>query len=127
MPTPRRPHKPNNLDPQASELWDDIVPTLDRTQVLAVIDRAALIRLVNTWSLVIALEDDCKEHGHVERWTGIKGEQLSQIRPEARLLDQAERRLIVLLAQFGLTPAARSRVRGKEETDGDPAESYFKE
>jgi len=45
------PHKPEGLDPVASNFWDVVVPQLISRRVVTSIDSAALVALCRLWSL----------------------------------------------------------------------------
>lgn len=120
------PPKPKHLSGFASEAWDRIAPELHRAGLLSKIDGAGLELLVcayDDWraanALVVAegLTYECETAG---------GGSMVRARPEVAMRSDAWRRVRAILAEFGLTPASRSRIDVNPADDAkDPAEAYF--
>lgn len=123
-PTPQKgaPKMPTGLSKKARAYWKDIAPQLDEMGVLTRADAMALTRLceaVADWHQANEAE---AEHGLV--FTTVDG--LIKANPATRLKSDADKRIRAWLIEFGLTPAARSKVSAKEgDEDKDNPYAQF--
>ena len=127
-PQPRRelPSPPAHLSDGARVAWGRLTVLLDRMGVLTEADAYALERLAELYAEIVELSETLAERGRVYESTTESGGTIVRPRPEAAMLADADRRFRAYLIEFGLTPAARSKVRvdGAGETT-DPAAAYF--
>jgi P27 family predicted phage terminase small subunit len=112
-------------DKLARRYWRELVEILSPTGVLAVTDATALALLARTFAewrrWVVWLEENEPTYE-----TGSDDRALWRARPEMTFLREAERQLITLLREFGLTPAARTRIAAVGSAEADPAEEFLR-
>lgn len=121
-----QPEPPPHLTTYARKAWDYYAPKLFKMGVLTEADVIALERLAECYSEVRTLADVIEVEGHTFETTSMTGDTIIRRRPEAAQLADADKRLRAYLVEFGLTPAARSRVTAQDiDEDHDPAEDYF--
>ena len=107
-PWPQRsvPTRPGWLLPEARREWLRIVPELDRLGMLTRVDRAALAGYCQWWARWRQAEETLVREG----LTFVTGNGYTQQRPEVAIAQKAAMLLRGYLGEFGLTPAARSRL-----------------
>lgn len=128
-PTPPRviPSQPAHLTSAARVAWGRLTVLLDRMGVLTEADAYALERLAELYAEIVELTGTIMAHGRVYETKTETGSLICRPRPEVAMLADADRRFRAYMIEFGLTPAARSRVNsdGGEVRRADPAEKYF--
>lgn len=117
--------EPLNLSKKARELWDELCPILDSMGVLTVADGVALERLCECYAEVEALSEYIKKRGRVFKTTNTAGDATIKANPAAAMLADADRRLKSYLVEFGLTPAARSKVHIQDNEENQNAAAAF--
>lgn len=106
MPDPAIPEPPEDLHPEARAEWDRIVPHLAELGLLSELDRTALAAYCQLYARWWEAERAIREYGMVQYTdTGYATQ-----RPEVGVANQALKQLKVYLAEFGLSPAARTRI-----------------
>lgn len=112
------PVKPDGMTSDASELWDQLVEELPRLQLLKPLDGPALQILCETFSTWRAARRLISERGltHVTS----QGEGAA---PWVGIAERAAREYRGWCAEFGLTPAAETKL-AKPEAQGDAANPY---
>lgn len=126
-PKPRRelPAAPAHMTAEARVAWGRLTVLLDQMGVLTSADAYALERLAELYAEVCALTAALDAEGRTYESATQNGT-IIRPRPEAAMLADADRRFRAYLIEFGLTPAARSRVRADGEGEkADPAAAYF--
>jgi len=127
-PTPAigAPPMPSTLSMLAVERWQYYTQILCDMGVLAECDGVALGRLCEVSSQVIQLQDFINRFGYFDE-IEFNGNVMRKLRPEVSLLDIADKKLIVLMREFGLTPSARSKVQTIPNVPGKKSQedSYF--
>ncbi len=120
-PRPRggTPRCPDWLDEEAKACWKRLVPELKRMGVLSVIDADALCAYCDTWSRWKRAVLFLQQNGDVYTVKDESGkakyvQQLPQVAMARNLLAALNR----YQQEFGLTPAARSRLVIQEEQAG---------
>lgn len=118
---------PKRLPADVAAAWDGLATILDKMGVLTEADVHALERLAELHVDIIALTDTIRAEGRVYETVTETGSTIFRPRPEVAMLADADRRFKAYLVEFGLTPAARSRVKadGNGGATVDPAERYF--
>lgn len=140
-PTPAvgKPVMPPHLTGDARDAWTRFAALLDRMGVLSVADGMALERLCQCYAEIRAFERIIAAAGgpsyqppatdkHAHALVGPDGAAimgLVRMRPEVSALADADRRFKSWLSEFGLTPAARGKVKTVEAVASDPADEYF--
>lgn len=110
------PERPKFLSPMADQEWNRLVKLLVPSRVLTEADRMALASLCECWADFV---------NATERLQAATGKQWRLALNAKRACSDA---LIKAAAQFGLTPAARSRVQAIEgkNADSDKKARFFK-
>ena len=124
------PNCPSWLSREAKAEWRRIVPELDAAELLAVVDRAALAAYCQAWAELQINTATIEKDGRIveEPIQSAGGEVIGQRlkpHPAVRLQRDAFARVRSFLIEFGLSPAARSRVNitgGKGSTPGQPGD-----
>lgn len=107
----RTPTPPPSLTGEAREEWQRVVPELEAIGVLAIVDRAVLIRYCITWAEWCELQAKVEKTGMI-----IKGRLDTLVRnPLILLRNDAGRTLADLGKELALTPNARLRAGLKHE------------
>ena len=141
-PKPRReiPSCPAHLSDSAKVAWGRLCVILDRMGVLTEADSLALERLCDCYTEILECREIVARDGRTyssitTKTTSEEGEEttteevksLLKANPAVAMLADADRRFKSYLVEFGLTPAARTKV--KTEPDGDekkdPLGKYF--
>ena len=100
------PAPPTYLDPVARSEWDRMVPGFTAAGVLALVDGAALALYCQHFSRWRAAEEEVTKTGLV-RETNLGG---LKINPAVAIAQKAQESMLRILAEFGGTPSARSRL-----------------
>ena len=120
IPDVGRPIRPSWVKGRARKVWEEITPKLARMGVLTKIDRLALARYCDTWAMWHECREFIAKHGSMYPIKGKDGKPkyFGQYPVVAQLHKHAEvlRRLEV---EFGLTPAARTRIKVEAPKDAD--------
>lgn len=113
------PSKPRHLSIEASAEWDRLAPVLMRLGLLTRLDRAAFAAYCQAWAKHVEAEQQlAKASALAFTQTGFP-----IINPWATISKQAVEQMSRLLGEFGLTPAARTRINvGHVPTDGNEGE-----
>ncbi|MBS7596727.1 MULTISPECIES: phage terminase small subunit P27 family [unclassified Pseudomonas] len=104
--------------------WGRLTVLLDRMGVLTEADGFALERLCDCYAEILALRDLVDAQGRTYETTSTQGELVLKANPAVAMLADVDRRFKSYLVEFGLTPAARSKVQVK---DDEPKEDEFAE
>lgn len=104
---PAPPDPPEHLDGEALRFWRSYAPPLHALGLLSAADVAALSLAAAAWSDYRAASEQIRRLGAV--LTGKKGMQYQS--PYVAIRHRAEERLRHWLAEFGLTPSSRMRLR----------------
>lgn len=102
------PVRPDYLDDGAVKEWDHIVPILLRSRVLTEADGALLGARCQAVSRLQAFEKQFAEGGSQPTVAGSTGSEV--INPLIRVIDAQVNQVYKLDQQFGLSPAARTKV-----------------
>lgn len=128
-PKPRRelPSPPAHMSDAARVAWGRLTVILDRMGVLTEADAYALERLAELYAEMVALSEVIAAEGRTYETVTETGSSIFRPRPEVAMLADADRRFRAYLIEFGLTPAARSKVKadGGDEEKANPAAAYF--
>ncbi len=127
-PKPAReiPSPPSHLTDEGKTAWGRLSVLLDGMGVLTVADAFALERLCDIYAEILILREDIKKEGRTYKTETQQGDTLTKANPSVAMLADADRRFKSYLVEFGLTPAARSKVNvndGKEKED--PLNQFF--
>ena len=116
-PQPRNvaPKCPDHLDERARKEWRRLVPVLRRMKVLTEADGMALGNLCQTYSTLIKAQAKLSELGIL--YKSPSGYVMQS--PLLGIVNQCVDTINKLSREFGLTPAARSRIIAHEEDYGE--------
>lgn len=123
-PAKRIPSAPGHLSIEGQVAWGRLTVLLDRMGVLTEADGFALERLCDCYAEILALRDLVDAQGRTYETTSTQGELVLKANPAVAMLADVDRRFKSYLVEFGLTPAARSKVQVK---DDEPKEDEFAE
>lgn len=132
QPTMGSPTPPVWLSDDAKVQWGRFSVWLEQMGVLTVADGPALERLVSVYLEVRDLEATIVREGRTFTTLSTAGERVVKAHPAVAMLNSADARLRQMLIEFGLTPAARTKVHtvqrsGKDKPEKQkPAAAYFK-
>ena len=126
-PTPPRdwPDKPDYLDPVASVEWDSVVDLLDNMGLLSSADRAAIEMYCSAYSRYRAAEDNVRKFGEV---LVSPKNRYPMVSPYVTTMNRNLETCRKFLLEFGLTPAARARMRTAitKDTGTDELTGYMR-
>lgn len=117
-PRPRKaaPVCPRCLPKEAKAVWKHLVPMLQETKILTVADGGALERYCCLFVRWRAMVKWLEENGEVQETD--KGYRQQQ--PEVSIASNLAKELGRLEAEFGLTPAARTRIQVESKPEVAP-------
>lgn len=109
------PTAPPFLAGAALDLWDQIVPELQRLKLLKPIDQAALTALCLTWERLCEAQRLVERDGLV-----LETERGAVKNPAILIVEAASKELRAWSSEFGLTPSAEGRLGlSVPDSDGD--------
>jgi P27 family predicted phage terminase small subunit len=127
-----RPDAPAWLSETARAAFDLLADQLHSVQLLTRLDENALVRYADLWASYRRCSEFIAKHGDVyvvrakPTTEGEEGRAIGfKTYPQSRRMTALAAELLRLEREFGLTPAARSRLTSQVEAAEDPAESYF--
>lgn len=107
------PRAPKHLSKGARAAWPKFAKLLNDMGVLSVADGIALERVCETYAETVTARRTLDAAGWYTT-VATKSGTYETRHPAVQVLQQADRRLRAWLAEFGLTPAARTRVSAAE-------------
>jgi P27 family predicted phage terminase small subunit len=118
---------PPHLSARAKAAWKAVAPKLRRLGLLTELDDWALAAACEAYADLLTAREALRAAGGGLTYesatpTGV----IVRSRPELRMISDADRRFRQWLSEFGLTPAARSRVMADPPREDDPAEAFFR-
>jgi P27 family predicted phage terminase small subunit len=129
-PKPAReiPSCPAHLADEAKVAWGRLTVLLDRMGVLTEADAFALERLCDCYADILACRELIERDGRTYTTLDQNSNTLIKNNPAVNQLRAADAQFKSYLVEFGLTPAARTKVNAKDPDDDekeDPIGSYF--
>lgn len=116
---------PAHLGQTAKAAWRKVATILDRMGVLTEADEHALERLAECYAEIRECSKLIKQHGRSYETVNNEGSVMHRPRPEVGMLADADRRFRAYLIEFGLTPAARTKIQTSGQKEEDELENYF--
>ena len=107
QPRARAPRCPDHLDDGAKREWKRLLPILRRMRVLTEADGIALAGLCQAYSTLAQAQTKLNKTGLLY----IREGQPIRATPLLRIIHECSDRINILCREFGLTPAARSRLQ----------------
>ncbi|AFJ47153.1 phage terminase small subunit P27 family [Shimwellia blattae] len=126
-PRPARqiPSPPEHLTDWGMLAWGKLSVLLDDMQIMTVADALALERLCDIYADILQLRNTIAVEGRTYT-VQTEGGFLIKAHPAVAMLADADRRFKSYLVEFGLTPAARTKVKTHGEKDQeDPLAEFF--
>lgn len=115
----------SHLSETAQRLWPEFAAILYEMRVLTTVDGPGLTQLVQAFAEGVDARQAIKDAGGpTYSVTSREGNTVWRVRPEVAIAADADRRFLAWSIQFGLTPAARSKVSTQFET---PAYNEFED
>ena len=128
-PSPKRkiPRKPKGLSDKASEFWDHLYANLREMNVIVGADEMSMERMSELYADIQGLQEELRTNGRTYVTHDAQGNKIIRANPAAAQLRAADHMFKGFLTEFGLTPAARSRVNAQDEdtTEEDDADKHF--
>lgn len=112
------------LDARAKSLWRELEPMLTRTRVLTEADRRSLELLCDAYSEYRAAREFCRKNGTSYEAETDRGRSVTRVRAEVGIYQDAWKRVRAMLQEFGMTPAARSKVKVVQGATEDSYEQH---
>ena len=107
------PKCPDHLDDRAKKEWRRMVPILQRMKVLTEADGYSLANLCQTYSTLVTAQEKLSEAGIL--YKAPSGYIMQS--PLLAVVNQCIETITRLSREFGLTPAARSRIIAQTDDD----------
>jgi len=107
QPRPKAPKCPDHLDETARKEWKRLLPILRRMKILTEADGIALAGLCQAYSTMAQAQAKLNRTGLLY---GKEGQPI-RASPLLRIIHDCSERINILCREFGLTPAARSRLQ----------------
>jgi len=120
-PPAKVPKCPAWLDAMAKREWKRVVPVLAKLEMLTEIDRGALAAYCDAYSRWQQAARELRETGTT--YIGDRG--LVRRHPLVSVVHDAFGEMKAMGAEFGLTPAVRSRLQVVEQPPEDPLEAFL--
>lgn len=126
QPDAGRPNKPKDLGKFGARLWDIAAEDLENMGVLTKADGPALRMMCETWERYFEARRIVNAYGSMTYENQSVGGILIKKNPAVGIMENAEKSLRSWFSEFGMTPAARSRVeRALEDDEADSIEGLF--
>lgn len=123
-PQQKRPPCPKHIQGEARREWNRITKQLLDLGLLTEIDRAALAAYCQCWARWVEAEEEMRKPTFVMIERTDKGYPV--LSPWLGVANTAMKQMLRYLTEFGMTPAARSKVTVASETEGDPYEDFLR-
>lgn len=116
------PEPPTVLEGEALAEWQRIIPLLAEVGILKRIDRTALAAYCLVYQRWIEAEEKIKTMGYFSKTPrGFVG-----INPYLKIIEKCLEQMKTFMADFGMTPASRVRLRTTEpEQEGDDLDAWL--
>lgn len=121
-PVPIAPKCPSWANRYGKRLWKELIPEMERLGLVTKIDGASFAAMCHSYGVWVECEQYLKKHGRTYEYTNKAGETNMIARPEVAIGQKALAEFRRWAAEFGLTPAARTKIEVKVQTEEDPME-----
>lgn len=124
QPERKAPHCPSWLEPEAKKEWKRMAKTLEAIGVLTQVDKAAFAGYCQAYARWREAEEFLSKHGTIFKTPSGYIQQVPQVAIARNYLQIMKD----FCSEFGLTPAARTRIRVDTEsaTSDDPMETLLR-
>lgn len=117
---------PKHFDKMGKYWFKRIGEELDAIGVMTTLDGKALELLIEAYTEYRQHCDVLAEEGYTYKTVSATGEEIVKAHPAAVMKSDAWKRIRAMLAEFGMTPASRSKVGAKGPAEADPLEEFLK-
>jgi P27 family predicted phage terminase small subunit len=117
---------PKHFDKMGKYWFKRIGEELDAVGVMTTLDGKALELLIEAYTEYRQHCDVLAEEGYTYKTVSATGEEIVKAHPAAVMKSDAWKRIRAMLAEFGMTPASRSKVGAKGPAEADPLEEFLK-
>lgn len=119
---------PEHLHSSGKEAWNKLSVLLDSMGVLTEADTFTLERLCDCYTDILECRILIEQDGRTYTVIGSDGNAIIKHNPAVAQLRAADSQFKSYLVEFGLTPAARSKVKAEKITEDktDPLAKFFK-
>ena len=107
------PSQPKHLCAEARAEWDRLAPVLVRLKLLSKLDRAAFAAYCQAWARHVEAEEQIAKASAL----AFTHNGYPIVNPWATISKQSVDQMCKFLSEFGLTPAARTRISAPEPDD----------
>ncbi len=114
------PVAPEWLSTRAAEIFAGLVSVIEEMGIASASDTAALALLASRVEEVEICTGIIEDLGRTYTTVNESGSEMHRGRPEVAMRSEAMRHAQSLLAEFGLTPAARSKVSANKKPESNP-------
>ncbi|HMR01748.1 MAG TPA: phage terminase small subunit P27 family [Candidatus Competibacter phosphatis] len=123
-PAGKRPACPRHIQGEAKKEWNRITKQLLTLGLLTEVDRAALAAYCQCWARWVEAEEEMRRLDF--RMITQTDSGYPVVSPWMGIANTAMKQMLRYLTEFGMTPAARSRVTVATEQDADPYEEFLR-
>lgn len=120
------PNTPKHLDKMGKYWFQQIAQELDNIGVLTQLDAKALELLIEAYTEYRRHCEALDTEGYTYRVETQTGDVMIKAHPAAAMKADAWKRIRAMLAEFGMTPASRSKVNAGGPDKADPLEEFLK-
>ena len=117
---------PKHFDKMGKYWFKRIGEELDAVGVMTTLDGKALELLIEAYTEYRQHCDVLAEEGYTYKTVSASGEEIVKAHPAAVMKSDAWKRIRAMLAEFGMTPASRSKVGAKGPAEVDPLDEFLK-
>lgn len=119
------PPVPKHFNKQEKYWFKRIGEELDGSKVITQLDGMALELLIGAYVEWRSHRDILDEEGETYTTRTMTGDTLIKAHPRVGMMADAWKRLRGMMAEFGMTPAARSKVSSDGAGEADPLEAFL--
>lgn len=123
-PQHKKPSCPKHLVGEARREWNRMAKQLFDLGLLTEVDRAALAGYCQAWARWVQAEEEMRKPTFQMIKETDSGYPV--VSPWMGIANQAMKQMLRFLTEFGMTPAARSRVTVIKEDEADPYEEFLR-
>ncbi|WP_241648904.1 phage terminase small subunit P27 family [Rosenbergiella collisarenosi] len=120
------PPTPKHFSKQEKYWFKRLGEELDCMGVITTLDGMALELLIGAYVEWRTHRDVLDEEGETYTTTTMTGDKLIKAHPRVGMMADAWKRLRGMMSEFGMTPAARSKVNANTPSEIDPLEEFLK-
>ncbi len=133
-PAPITPNRPAWVTGEGKKMWDRLVPELEKLGLITIVDGEAFAAACHSWGTYVECQkffkkkdpSTKKKNGRTYEYTNSQGSTNIIERPEVKIGQKALGEFRAFCSEFGLTPAARTRIEVKmESNDIDKTEALL--